>query len=204
MMFLGPRDQLSPAFGCPLEGDDFAKALDVESAEKLRSEVRESLEARNRYAEDQKVEERVIEKIESELDFELPEGLIDDQKKSHKVRLQHQLIQMGRSKDEIEEELKKAETMADDDIRKEVKRHFILEAIAEKGKVFATEDAVHGRILALAQVYQCKPEEPVQELQQTDRKSIRLNSSHWRRSYSVFCFTNNLFSHRSPFSSFLS
>lgn len=163
----------------PEVDDDFAKALDIESADKLRSEVRESLEARNRHAEDQKVEERVIEKIESELDFELPEGLIDDQKKSHKVRLQHQLIQMGRSKDEIEEELKKAETMADDDIRKEVKRHFILEAIAEKEKVFATEDDVQGRILALAQVYQRKPEEIVQELQQTGRlEELRVDIRH--------------------------
>ena len=108
-----------------------------------------------------------------------PEGLIDDQKKSHKVRLQHQLIQMGRSKDEIEEELKKAETMADDDIRKEVKRHFILEAIAEKEKVFATEDDVQGRILALAQVYQRKPEEIVQELQQTGRlEELRVDIRH--------------------------
>lgn len=159
--------------------DDFAKALNLESADKLLVEVRESIDSRNDYLADQKVEEKLVEQIESNLEFELPEGLIDDQKQAHKVRLQYQLIQMGRTKEEIEEEVKKADTIADEDIRKEIKRHFILDAIAEKEKVFATEDDVQARIFALAQAYNRKPEEIVGELQQGGRlEELRVDIRH--------------------------
>ena len=163
----------------PEVNDEFAKQLNLESVEKLQQEVRESLDSRNDYVADQKVEEKLIEAIESELDFEQPEVLIDDQKQAHKIRLQYQLIQMGKSKEEIEEEVNKAGSIADDDIRKEIKRHFILDAIAEKEKVFATEDDVQARILALAQAYNRKPEEVIGELQQGGRlEELRVDIRH--------------------------
>ena len=56
-------------------------------------------------------------------------------------------------KEAIEEELAKQESPAEEEIRKDISRFFILEKIADKEKIFATEDDVEQRISLYAQVY---------------------------------------------------
>lgn len=164
----------------PEVDDEFAKNFQLESADELRKTVRENVEEQHRFAADQKLEGEVLDKIVASVDFDLPEGVIESQKRAQMVRRQFELVRLGKSKEEIEEELKNADRAADDEVvRREVKRFFVLEKIAEKEKVFATEDDIKTRILAMAQVYGRKPDEILEELRQSNRfDELRIDIRH--------------------------
>lgn len=149
--------------------DDFARNFQCDSLGELRQKLEEILKERHKRMEEAKIEERILDQVAGGVQFDLPEGLLENQKKINKVQLQYDLIQMGRSKEEIEEELKKAEVPQEDEIRREMKRFFVLEKIAEKEKIFATEDDLQNRIQLLAETYHRRPDEILRELDQAGR-----------------------------------
>src|SRR2546426_8906487 len=81
-----------------------------------------------------------------------------------------------------------------ENMAKALKAHFILEHLANKEKIFVTEDQVEERVGQLASQYGKWPHEMKAYLQERgllsqlrrDRKSTRLNSSHLLISYAVF------------------
>ena len=115
------------------------------------------------------MEADILEEIEKTVEFDVPEGLLEEQKRLHDLRLQYKLIQEGKPKEEIEAELKKREQPAEDEIRREIKRFFILEKIAEEEKIFATEDDVDERIQLYSRAYQKRPIEVARELDESGR-----------------------------------
>jgi trigger factor len=149
--------------------DEFAKSLQCGSVEELKTTIREHLDTRHQRQAEFRMEDEILKKIEASIDFPVPEGMLEDQVRLHRLRLQHDMMQHGHTKEEIEEELKKRQTPAEDDIRREIRRYFLLEKIAEKERIFATEDDIRSRIHLLSQVYRVPVDQLVHELSESGR-----------------------------------
>jgi trigger factor len=168
------RVQLPPA------DDELAKRYDMPSIAEVRSRIEKQIEARNLRLANERTEEKVLQRIAENVQFELPEGLLEDQVKLQRLKLQIALIQEGRPPEEVEAELKKlAEGPATDALRREFKEFFILEKVAELQKIFATEDEVNMRVVMLAQAYGRPHQEVLEELEENDRlETLRAEIRH--------------------------
>ena len=145
--------------------EEFAKTVQAESIAELRSQIEDTLKMRREREAEAKMVEDLLEEIAATADVEVPEGLLESQKRAHNLRLQSQLMEVGMGKEAIEEELSKQEAPAEEEIRKDISRFFILEKIADKEKIFATEDDVEQRIGLYAQVYGRNPLDIARELE---------------------------------------
>ena len=156
----------------PELNDSFAESLKKGSLSELRDEIRESLEGRRRRREEAKIEEKVLEKIVGAVSMDLPEGLLESQKKRWAIENEFKLLrEEGLSQEEVKERLEKEGEAVAEDHRRGLKAFFILEKIAAEEKIFATEEEVDQRLDLLASYYRV----PVHKLREEMRKSGRLD-----------------------------
>jgi len=168
------RIQLPPA------DDELAQRFDAPTIAELRARISKEIEKRLRRASDERIEAKVMDRIAEGLKFDLPEGLLQEQLKMERFKLQFALLQEGRTKEEVEEELKKVdEQVAAETFRKSFKKFFILEKIAEKEKIYATEDEVNLRVALMAQAYGQPTRAIWEELEESNRiESLRAEIRH--------------------------
>ena len=150
----------------PEAGDELAKRCGAESLEDLKGRIRKELEAHRKVHVESIQEERLLDTVAAMVQFDLPEGLLEEQLKMQRMRAEFSLIQEGLPREQIDERLKKADETAAEDIRKEMKRYFILEKIAEKEKIFTTEDDVELRVALLARAYGQQARDVMAELEE--------------------------------------
>ena len=166
----------------PLD-DEFARRVGRENLEQARKDIRENLEERNRRLGDRKIEQKLVDQLIGETEFEIPDDIVE----RHLERARKGENRQG-SADATEEggESKEAEEKEDDqdeggegaregrkgeegegeegegkakdlptkeDVRRQLKEFFILERIAEKEKIFATEDEVREHVKVMAALY---------------------------------------------------
>ena len=149
--------------------DDFAKALGAEGVDDLKEKLEQQLQGEVERKDQQETEKKVVDALVGQLDLELPEELIDRQRKVTEERVAQELIAAEKSEDEINEERAKAGEAAAEDLAGELKEFFLLEKIGEKEKIFATEDEVANRIQMMSMVYGVPPATMMGQLQESGR-----------------------------------
>ncbi|MBI4230376.1 MAG: trigger factor [Planctomycetes bacterium] len=130
--------------------DAFAKSQRCESVEDLRGKVARMLQAERERDADLAVRHSVREQLVKENTFDLPEELVQQQAVQNLRRTYLQLRMRGVDPAEIQKHL---EDLQKDSLVSAVfslRSFFILEEIAKKEKIFATEEEVERRIRALA------------------------------------------------------
>lgn len=133
--------------------------LDMDDMDELREEVRKDLERQREGAVKAKMENEALEKILETMDFDMPEDMIAKEALKMKDKRRVQLSQQGASDEDIEKELDGFEKKSADDVRKSFRAQLLIQKIAEKEKIFATEEDVDARIAALAPMYGRSAEE---------------------------------------------
>ena len=149
--------------------DEFAKALGAEDVDDLKEKLEQQLQGEVERKDQQETEKKVVEALVGQLDLELPEELIDRQRKVAEERVAQELIAAEKSENEIDEERAKAGEAAAEDLTGELKEFFLLEKIGEKEKIFATEDEVANRIQMMSMVYGVPPAAMMGQLQESGR-----------------------------------
>lgn len=149
--------------------DDFAKSLGAESAEDIKAKIEEQLQGEVERKDQQELEKKIVETLVDGLDLELPEDLIDRQRKAAEERIAQELAAEEKTEEEISEERAKAGEAAAEDLAGELKEFFLLEKIGEKEKIFATEDEVANRIQMMSMVYGVPPAAMMGQLQESGK-----------------------------------
>ena len=150
--------------------DELAKHFGLENVDQLRSKVRDQIEHRHKHEQAEAVELKIIGKIADGLEFDMPEGLLQDQLAMSRMRVEMQLARAGLSRERIQEELQKVdEKKVGEELRKDFKRFFILDKIGEAEKIFATEDETEARLAVLARAYNREPDELRSEMESNGR-----------------------------------
>ncbi len=130
--------------------EEFVKTLGVESLETLRNEVSKQVAARKKMASREGLESQVFEKLLSEADFEVPEGLLEREQRRLRDDMRRRLRYRGVPAKVVEERLEEMGEQTREESVKRIKSGFILDNIAEAEKIVATEDEVQRLIEALA------------------------------------------------------
>lgn len=153
----------------PKLDDDFAKSLGAESAEDIKAKIEEQLQGEVERKDQQEIEKKIVEALVDGLELELPEDLIDRQRKGAEERVAQELKAEEKTEEEINEERAKAGEAAAEDLTSELKEFFLLEKIGEKEKIFATEDEVANRIQMMSMVYGVPPATMMGQLQESGK-----------------------------------
>jgi trigger factor len=162
----------------PLD-DEFAKHFKVDTLAALKDQIRGELESQRNAQVDRILESRVVEKVIGSLEFDLPEGLIEEQAKQKRMRLEESLLSGGLPREEIDASLKKTDEKSAEELRREVKQFFVLERIADAEKIFATEDEINTHIRLLAYAYGQSPKVLGEQLEESGRiETLRSEIRH--------------------------
>lgn len=147
---------------------ELARQLDFDSVEQLREEVRRQMAAAKQRAAQEALEEQVREQLLTLTNFDLPAGLVKRQARDYMRRQQLHLRLRGVPEAEINKHLDELRSASEEAAARNFKIFFILEKIAEKEKVFVTENEVDNMIAALANRYGTTARKMRQELEQSD------------------------------------
>jgi len=144
-------------FQRPEADDELAKSLGAEDLDDLKGRIREQLarvkEADAQAALRQQLEEKLLEKF----DFAMPEELLrehaDDILRRQRLELQYR----GLPLEEVDQHIEELTDASQKRAEQQFKLHFILEKIAEKERIFATEGDLENEIALLASEYGVRP-----------------------------------------------
>ena len=141
----------------PEADDEFAKSLGAEDLadlqERIRTELARQKEAEAEAALRQQVRDQLLERF----DFELPEGLLREHTQEVLSRQRLQLQYRGVPLEELDKHTEELTEASQQQAQRDFKLHFILEKIAEREKVFATEHDLENEIARLAANYRVRP-----------------------------------------------
>jgi trigger factor len=126
------------------------KQFDLDDEDELRSEIRKQLGEKKKFEADEQTNENIIKKLLENTEIDVPQSLAKKLAANVTMREAYYRQMMGEDQEKIQAELdgmlKNAEAPAVDTI----KRRFLLEAIADKERIFALDEEVQGRLVAIA------------------------------------------------------
>jgi len=117
-----------------------------EFTEDVRKKIAREKEARVRAA----MGEQIVEELLRSNEFPMPEGLIAAGTEEALRRVHLEMAMQGKPEEEIHKVLDEEKTKSRDQMGKALRSHFILENLAQKEKIFVTEDQVEERIGQMA------------------------------------------------------
>ncbi|MDP8234478.1 MAG: trigger factor [Candidatus Saelkia tenebricola] len=144
----------------PVLNDDFAKEVGKkETLEDLKNTIKDELGNYKEKQVEMELEGAMFEKLISETDVEIPPQLLDRQTKKVAQDMALRLFYRGVPREEVEKQtdviLKEAQLEAE----KQLKVHFILQEIAEKEGIIASDEDFQAYVEKLAQQHKLSVEE---------------------------------------------
>jgi len=130
--------------------DELAKKIGMDSAEEIRSMVRNGLEESLQKQKEQLKRDLVVQRFVEGFDFELPQALLDRASKEQQRKLFLKMIRAGVSQEEAERRVSHQEEQNRETIQKALRSALALRELAKKETIYVTESEVDGQIRAFA------------------------------------------------------
>lgn len=137
--------------------DDLAKQVGYDSLGELKEFLSKRLEVEKKKLAEGEMHEQIYSKLVEMADFDLPEDMIAYQSNERLHRYQMELISKGAPLGEVEKNIDDLKNASKESVVKDFKLSLVIERIAEKEKIFVTEDDVNQRISGLAGMYGIEP-----------------------------------------------
>jgi len=128
----------------------FAKTLDFDTLDDLKKTVARALTQSKEREVAQALEQQAFDQLLANAPFDLPQGVLKAQARNIMLRQQYRLRQRGAPAEEIEKHVEELRNASEEVAARNLKIFFILDRIAEKEKIFVTEDEMESRIAAMA------------------------------------------------------
>ena len=155
--------------------DEFAKIYRMETLDELKDSIRSQLESATSQRTRQTLRERLEEALLDQYSFEMPQEIVDMMAESTVMRERQRMESQGVAPGEIDSRMEELRGAGEDYAVRQFKTMLILEAIAEKEKVFVTESDVQQRIEIMARGYAMTPVQMRHMLDSNDRLSSMRN-----------------------------
>lgn len=152
----------------PEPNDEFARKMGLESLDKLKAEIRQSLAAEREAEARAEMRRQVIDHLLSRVDFDLPESLVARETRSIIYDVVRENTLRGVSKQTLEEKKGEILGMASQSAKDRLRASFILDAIAERENITVTEEEMEARLASLAQRYRIAPQRLKAQLAERD------------------------------------
>jgi trigger factor len=152
----------------PEVDEELLEELGVKSEQELRDRIQDRLTAAKDSLADQIAEGRLVDALLEKVPIDLPEAVVgrevDQHMKRYEIRLRDQKV----PENEIQERIEEIRVQSRKEVEKEFRAFFLLEEIATKEKIFATEEDVDKRVEAMAVNYGKWPSQMKEELEEAD------------------------------------
>jgi trigger factor len=143
----------------PVDTDFAKKHFDMDTVDELKADIKKRIEREKEAGGRAVMGEKIVEELVKANDFPMPEGLIASGTEEALRRVHLDLAMKQTPEEEINKVLEKEKSQSRDNMAKALKAHFILEHLAQKEKIFVTEDQVEERVNQLASQYGKWPHE---------------------------------------------
>ena len=134
----------------PEVNEDFLKSFDMDSLGEFREHLRKRIQREKEEQARQTVIQSLVDHLIEDHPFPLPEGLIQSGTEESLRRMKLQLAMSGVQEEEAETVAEKAKEESREEIIRNLRSHFLLDQIAQKERIFVTEDELEERIGRLA------------------------------------------------------
>lgn len=128
----------------------FLKEFDCDTVEEYRDYLRKRIAQEKEHEAEEKLADRVVEEIVKRHDFAMPEGLVAGATEEALQRARMELMMRGAKEEEIAKAIDAMRNESREEMATTLRAHFILEQIAQKERIFVTEDQIEERIQQLA------------------------------------------------------
>jgi trigger factor len=150
----------------PELNEEFAKAMDFDSLADLKKAVLRSITQGKEREVSLALEQQAFDQLLAAAPFELPQGVLKAQARHIMLRQQYRLRQRGVPPEEIEKHMDDLRNASEESAARNLKIFFILARIAEKEKIFVTEEEVENRIAAMGGSYGLTPQRMRAQIEQ--------------------------------------
>jgi trigger factor len=137
--------------------DELAKQVGYDSLDELKDFLLKRLDMEKKRMAEGEMMEQITNKLVEMADFEMPEDLMKNQSNERLQKHQLELLNKGTPPDEIEKNMEDLKNASEDSVVKDFKMSLVLKHIAEKERIFVTEDDVNQRISEMAGMYGMEP-----------------------------------------------
>jgi len=137
----------------PPVNDDFAKMMGSDTLEELRSIVRKKVEEDKKNWSDDVLKNQLLDTLLEQVKFELPQDLVAHHTEQRVYKHQMDLYKRGVPLEEIQKQTESIKNASAESVMRELKASLILDKVAEKEKIFVTENEVEHRIIEIARAY---------------------------------------------------
>ena len=145
--------------------DVLAKKYDAENLEKLRAGVRVDLENELKYSQVKAIRNQLIGALLAQSNFDLPESAVASETKHVVYNIVQENTKRGVGREMIEKEKDQIYSAAAHRAKERVKLSFLIQRIAEKEGIQASQEEVLREIQSLSARYQIPPDKFVKDLQ---------------------------------------
>jgi trigger factor len=144
--------------------DEFVKRYGLESADKLKAEIRQSLAAQSQQQAQSAMADQVHHFLQEKITFELPNDIVASQSAEVLQRQYANLLMRGVPKEEVEQQMEQMRAGSEEQAREQLKIYFIMDKVAEKYEVTVTDEEINGHIARIAAYRGRRPEKMRDEM----------------------------------------
>ncbi len=137
--------------------DELAKQVGYDTLGELREFLSKRLEVEKKNQVEGEMHEQIYSKLIEMADFDLPGDIIAHQSNERLHRYQMELINKGTPMEEMEKNIDDLKNASEESVIKDFKMSLVIDRIAEKEKIFVTENDVNQRISGMAGMYGIEP-----------------------------------------------
>jgi len=137
----------------PEINDELAKQVGYDTLDELKEFMSQRLEMEKKRMAEGEMQEQISSKLIEMADFDMPEDMKTHHTNERLHKYQLDLINKGTPQEEIEKNLEDLKSASEESVVRDFKMSLVLEQIAEKERIFVTEDDVNRRISEMAGMY---------------------------------------------------
>lgn len=137
----------------PKIDDELAKQVGYDTLGELKEFMSKRLEMEKKRMAEGEMQEQISSKLIEMADFEMPEDMIKHHTSERLHKYQLDLVNKGTPQEEIEKHSEDLKSASEESVVRDFKMSLVLEHIAEKERIFVTEDDVNRRISEMAGMY---------------------------------------------------
>lgn len=153
----------------PILDEEFSKGFGKDSVDDLKEAIRKDIASYKHSESINKMKIELFDKLLEQVNFALPQGLVEKQKERLLENARRDFARMGLTGAPLEAQVKKVEEEVDKKAKDQVKLYFIFQKIAELEDIHEDEIELEKRIQALAQ----ESKQPVEDVRRTFEDDIR-------------------------------
>ncbi|HBG27261.1 MAG: trigger factor [Planctomycetes bacterium GWF2_41_51] len=138
--------------------EEFFKRIGVANIDELKKTLRERNEKNVERQQRDVMRQEVRDFLNDKVDFDLPMDVVADQSKNILQRQYTRMLLQGAKAEDVQKQMEELKAASDQQAQDQLKAFFVMDAVAKKLGIEATEEEINGYIAQAAMYRQMRPE----------------------------------------------